>query len=140
MSDKKAPNEIDRQVGSRVRMYRTMRGLSQERLGEALGVTFQQIQKYEKGTNRISASRLQQIAETFDVTIGNLYSGQEPSTGSSGFAESTASYQGEDISTEGWKLQRAFNRIRDARLRRKLIEIATIFASGEGDEADERSK
>ena len=140
MSDKKAPNEIDRQVGSRVRMYRTMRGMSQEKLGEALGVTFQQIQKYEKGTNRISASRLQQIAETFDVTIGNLYSGQDQAAGTPGFSENAAPYQGEDISAEGWKLQRAFNRIRDVRLRRKLVEIATIFASGEGDEADERSK
>ena len=140
MSDKKAPNDIDRHVGSRVRMYRTMRGMSQEKLGEALGVTFQQIQKYEKGTNRISASRLQQIAETFDVTIGNLYSGQDQPAGSPGFSENASPYQGEDISAEGWKLQRAFNRIRDVRLRRKLVEIATIFASAEGDEADERSK
>ena len=59
----KTPNPIDKHVGSRVRMRRIMLGMSQEKLGEALGLTFQQIQKYEKGTNRVGASRLQQIAE-----------------------------------------------------------------------------
>ena len=59
---KKAPNPIDKHVGSRVRMRRMMLGMSQEKLGDALGLTFQQVQKYEKGTNRIGASRLQQIA------------------------------------------------------------------------------
>jgi len=58
---KKSPNPIDTHVGSRVRLRRTMMSMSQERLGEALGITFQQIQKYEKGTNRIGASRMQQI-------------------------------------------------------------------------------
>ncbi|MGH6857370.1 MAG: helix-turn-helix domain-containing protein, partial [Methylocella sp.] len=61
---KKIPNPIDRHVGSRVRMRRVMLGMSQEKLGEALGLTFQQVQKYEKGTNRIGASRLQQISRT----------------------------------------------------------------------------
>ena len=59
---KKAPNPIDKHVGSRVRMRRMMLGMSQEKLGDALGLTFQQVQKYEKGTNRIGASRLQQIS------------------------------------------------------------------------------
>ena len=59
----KAPNPVDKYVGSRVRMRRIMLGMSQEKLGEALGLTFQQIQKYEKGTNRVGASRIQQIAE-----------------------------------------------------------------------------
>ena len=57
----KAPNPVDKYVGSRVRMRRIMLGMSQEKLGEALGLTFQQIQKYEKGTNRVGASRIQQI-------------------------------------------------------------------------------
>ena len=57
----KAPNPVDKYVGSRVRMRRIMLGMSQEKLGEALGLTFQQVQKYEKGTNRVGASRLQQI-------------------------------------------------------------------------------
>jgi transcriptional regulator with XRE-family HTH domain len=64
---KKEPDFVDKHVGSRVRMRRMLIGMSQEKLGEALGITFQQIQKYEKGTNRISASRLQQIASVLGV-------------------------------------------------------------------------
>jgi transcriptional regulator with XRE-family HTH domain len=63
----KAPNPVDKYVGSRVRMRRIMLGMSQEKLGEALGLTFQQVQKYEKGTNRVGASRLQQISEILQV-------------------------------------------------------------------------
>ena len=63
----KPPNPVDRHVGSRVRMRRIMLGMSQEKLGEGLGLTFQQIQKYEKGTNRIGASRIQQISEILQV-------------------------------------------------------------------------
>src|ERR1700754_3361463 len=63
----KAPNPVDKYVGSRVRMRRVLLGMSQEKLGEALGLTFQQVQKYEKGTNRIGASRLQQISKTLRV-------------------------------------------------------------------------
>ena len=64
---KKAPNPIDKHVGSRVRMRRMMLSMSQEKLGDALGLTFQQVQKYEKGTNRIGASRLQQISLILQV-------------------------------------------------------------------------
>jgi len=65
----KAPNPVDKYVGSRVRMRRIMLGMSQEKLGEALGLTFQQVQKYEKGTNRIGASRLQQIGQILQVSV-----------------------------------------------------------------------
>ena len=66
---KKAPNPIDKHVGSRVRMRRMMLAMSQEKLGDALGLTFQQVQKYEKGTNRITAGRLKRIANILDVPI-----------------------------------------------------------------------
>ena len=66
---KKAPNPIDKHVGSRVRMRRMMLSMSQEKLGDALGLTFQQVQKYEKGTNRVGASRLQQIAQILQVPV-----------------------------------------------------------------------
>src|SRR6478672_7773752 len=66
---KKVPNPIDRHVGSRVRMRRMMLGMSQEKLGDALGLTFQQVQKYEKGANRIGASRLQQISQILQVPV-----------------------------------------------------------------------
>src|SRR5690242_21949001 len=72
---KKAPNPIDQHVGSRVRMRRMMLGMSQEKLGAALGLTFQQVQKYEKGTNRIGASRMAQISETLQVPVAFFYEG-----------------------------------------------------------------
>src|SRR4030081_864162 len=72
---KKAPNPVDRHVGSRVRMRRMMLSMSQEKLGDALGLTFQQVQKYEKGTNRIGASRLQQISNILQVPVAFFFEG-----------------------------------------------------------------
>jgi transcriptional regulator with XRE-family HTH domain len=72
---KKAPNPTDHHVGSRVRMRRMMLGMSQEKLGGALGLTFQQVQKYEKGTNRIGASRLQQISHILQVPVEFFFEG-----------------------------------------------------------------
>ena len=72
---KKTPNPTDKHVGSRVRMRRMMLGMSQEKLGDALGLTFQQVQKYEKGTNRIGASRLQQIAHFLQVPVAFFFEG-----------------------------------------------------------------
>src|SRR5213082_3848585 len=71
----KAPNPVDKYVGSRVRMRRIMLGMSQEKLGDSLGLTFQQIQKYEKGTNRIGASRLQQISHILQVPVAFFFEG-----------------------------------------------------------------
>src|SRR5215212_6697792 len=73
--NKKKPNPIDIHVGSRVRLRRMMLGMSQERLGENLGITFQQIQKYEKGTNRIGASRLQHIARVLSMPVSYFFEG-----------------------------------------------------------------
>src|SRR5436309_684562 len=75
MMAKKAPNPIDRHVGSRVRMRRMMLSMSQEKLGDSLGLTFQQVQKYEKGTNRIGASRLQQISHILQVPVSFFFDG-----------------------------------------------------------------
>jgi transcriptional regulator with XRE-family HTH domain len=75
MLAKKAPNPTDKHVGSRVRMRRMMLGMSQEKLGDALGLTFQQVQKYEKGTNRIGASRLQQISHILQVPVAFFFEG-----------------------------------------------------------------
>src|SRR3974377_1495716 len=72
---KKTPNPIDKHVGSRVRMRRMMLNMSQEKLGDALGLTFQQVQKYEKGTNRIGASRLQQISNILQVPVSFFFEG-----------------------------------------------------------------
>ena len=84
----KAPDPIDKYVGSRIRMRRIMLGMSQEKLGGALGLTFQQIQKYEKGTNRVGASRLQQIAEALQVQVSFMFEGAPGvSTATSGTGE-----------------------------------------------------
>ena len=75
MTSPKAPGALDRYVGNRIRMRRLELGMSQEKLGEALGITFQQVQKYEKGTNRVSVSRLHHIAETLGVPLTYFYEG-----------------------------------------------------------------
>ena len=85
---KKAPNPIDKHVGSRVRMRRMMLSMSQEKLGDALGLTFQQVQKYEKGTNRIGASRLQAIANILQVPVSFFFEGAPHTPGqTSGLGE-----------------------------------------------------
>ncbi|HVQ82312.1 MAG TPA: helix-turn-helix transcriptional regulator [Pseudolabrys sp.] len=132
---KKAPNPIDKHVGSRVRMRRMMLGMSQEKLGDALGLTFQQVQKYEKGTNRVGASRLQQISEILQVPVSFLFEGG-PSGASSagGFTEgSSPTYVSDFLATsEGLALTRAFTRISDAKLRRSIVEMVEQIAAREG--------
>lgn len=133
---KKIPNPIDRHVGSRVRMRRMLVGMSQEKLGEALGLTFQQVQKYEKGTNRISASKLQHIAKILAVPVEFFFDGAPVSDSAgyvSGVAESeSAGYVSDFLSTsEGVQLTRAFVRIRDPRVRRRVIDLVSVLAGEE---------
>jgi transcriptional regulator with XRE-family HTH domain len=130
----KSPNPIDRHVGSRVRMRRTLIGMSQEKLGEALGITFQQIQKYEKGTNRISASRLQHTARVLGVPIDYFYEGAPQPEASGGFAENPRSGYMADVltSAEGLKLLKAFAGVKDARVRRRIIDL--VRALGKDDD------
>lgn len=136
---KKTPDPIDRHVGSRVRMQRILMKMSQEKLGEALGLTFQQIQKYEKGTNRIGASRLQQISRTLNVPPSFFFDGAPASSASSdGFAEdSSSNYVVDFLSTaEGLHLNRAFARIKDARVRKRILDLVTALAELERDGLD----
>jgi transcriptional regulator with XRE-family HTH domain len=131
----KAPNPVDRYVGSRVRMRRIMLGMSQEKLGEALGLTFQQIQKYEKGTNRVGASRIQQISEILQVPVSFLFEGGPSGTTSAeSFREGTSpAYVSDFLATsEGLALTRAFTRITDAKLRRCIVEMVEQIAAREG--------
>jgi len=131
MVGKKSPNPIDVHVGSRVRLRRMMLGMSQEKLGEGLGITFQQIQKYEKGTNRIGASRLQHIARLLTVPVSFFFDdapGGAPAR--EGFAEDSHSFVVDFLATnEGLALNRAFLQIRDAKVRRKLVELAQALAT-----------
>jgi transcriptional regulator with XRE-family HTH domain len=131
----KAPNPVDKYVGSRVRMRRIMLGMSQEKLGEALGLTFQQIQKYEKGTNRVGASRIQQISEILQVPVSFLFEGGPSGTTSAeSFREGISpAYVSDFLATsEGLALTRAFTRITDAKLRRSIVEMVEQIAAREG--------
>ena len=126
----KAPNPVDKYVGSRVRMRRIMLGMSQEKLGEALGLTFQQIQKYEKGTNRVGASRIQQISEILQVPVSFLFEGgPSTSAGSEGSEGASPTYVSDFLATsEGLALTRAFTRISDAKLRRSIVDLVEKIA------------
>jgi transcriptional regulator with XRE-family HTH domain len=131
----KKPNPIDIHVGGRVRFRRMMLGMSQERLGEQLGITFQQIQKYEKGTNRIGASRLQNIAAILSVPISFFFEGA-PGRGVDGeVSEGQAGSFVVDFlsSSEGLQLNRAFVRISDPKVRRRIVDLVRSIA-GDGDE------
>jgi transcriptional regulator with XRE-family HTH domain len=130
---KKAPNPIDQHVGSRVRIRRVLTGMSQEKLGEALGLTFQQVQKYEKGTNRIGASRLQHISSILGVAISFFFEGL-PSENSAARAqameESDTSHVIEFLSTtEGLQLNKAFARIKDPKVRRRVVDLVSTLSN-----------
>ena len=130
----KAPNPVDKYVGSRVRMRRIMLGMSQEKLGEALGLTFQQVQKYEKGTNRVGASRIQQISEYYRCRCRSCSRRTERNSRPDGFSEGTSpAYVSDFLATsEGLALTRAFTRITDAKLRRSIVEMVEQIAAREG--------
>src|ERR1700731_2165712 len=115
MAAKKSPNPIDKHVGSRVRMRRMMLSMSQEKLGDELGLTFQQVQKYEKGTNRIGASRLQQISRILQVPGSFFFEGAPDVPGSrpvAGKEVASPSYVSNFLATtHGLALTKAFMRI-----------------------------
>jgi transcriptional regulator with XRE-family HTH domain len=136
----KSSNIVDVYVGARLRMRRTMLGMSQSRLGELLGVTFQQIQKYEKGSNRISASRLQHTSRVLEVAPGYFFEGAPADSAEPGFAEeSPQSYVVDFLaSTEGLQLNRAFLRVRDPKVRRRIVDLVISLASPEEEAADRR--
>jgi transcriptional regulator with XRE-family HTH domain len=133
MIAKKAPNPIDKHVGSRVRMRRMMLGMSQEKLGDALGLTFQQVQKYEKGTNRIGASRLQQISQILQVQVSFFFEGAPnimPNSRQDGFSEASSPAYVSDFlaSSDGLALTKAFMKIEDSKLRRRIVDLVEQIA------------
>jgi transcriptional regulator with XRE-family HTH domain len=133
MMAKKAPNPIDKHVGSRVRMRRMMLGMSQEKLGNNLGLTFQQVQKYEKGTNRIGASRLQQISHILQVPVSFFFEGAPANTGTAqdeGMSEAPSpAYVSDFLATsDGLALTKAFMRISDMKLRRRIVDLVEQIA------------
>jgi transcriptional regulator with XRE-family HTH domain len=128
---KKAPNPVDRHVGGRLRMRRMMLAMSQEKLGESLDLTFQQVQKYEKGTNRIGASRLQQISEILQVPVSFFFEGAPNVHARSHGAQDAPSpaYVSDFLATsEGLALTKAFTQIKGPRLRRRIVDLVEEIA------------
>lgn len=129
MSGTRSATEIDQHVGARLRVRRQVLGMSQEALGERLGVTFQQVQKYERGSNRVSASRLFFLADALDVPVSYFFDGLAESGSATGEAASGDLYAF-ITSPDGVALASAFSSIGDRAVRRKLIELARAVSGG----------
>jgi len=123
-------NQIDEHVGSRVRLRRQLLKMSQEKLGGELGVTFQQVQKYERGSNRIGASRLFRLSGVLDVPVAFFFDGLTPDA-SAGMAESAQSPIIYDFiqSSDGVALAEAFSKITDSKVRRRILELVRALAA-----------
>lgn len=124
---------VDAHVGARIRLRRTLMNMSQERLGDALGLTFQQVQKYERGVNRVGASRLFDLSRILDVPISFFYDNMPEALGGNGnhgramagFAEQQDGFGGEDAVTkrETLELVRAYYRITDPNVRKRTLDL-----------------
>ena len=134
------PNPIDVHVGGRVRFRRMLLGMSQEKLGEKLGLTFQQVQKYEKGINRIGASRLFDLAQVLGVSVQFFYEEAPAPEGHplvpEGFAEKPEEHSIVEflLSRDGLELNKAFVRISDVKARRAIVELVRSLANDTGTE------
>lgn len=129
---KKQANPIDVQVGNRVRIRRMLIGMSQERLGDLLGLTFQQVQKYEKGVNRIGAGRLYEIARILNVPVDFFYEGVT-AAGQSGANQQEGSPPIMEFvsSGEGLQLSLAFMKIKDVKVRKRVLDLVKSLAAEE---------
>ena len=130
---KRSPHATDRHVGDRIRMRRQMQGMTQQKHGDALGVTFQQVQKYESGTNRIGASRLQHIASIQQVPISFFFEG---APGRLSILDEPCDYVSGFLATpEGLALTKAYKQIENAKLRRSIVALVKQMA---GDDEPEQ--
>jgi len=126
----KQANPIDVQVGNRVRIRRMLIGMSQERLGDLLGLTFQQVQKYEKGVNRIGAGRLYEMARILNVPVDFFYEGVNGAVPGAGEGESAPVM--EFVSSgEGLQLSLAFMKIKDTKVRKRVLDLVKSLAEEE---------
>jgi transcriptional regulator with XRE-family HTH domain len=137
------PNPVDIHVGSRVRLRRTLLGMSQEKLGDALGLTFQQVQKYERGTNRIGSSRLFELSRILDVPVSFFFDDMPGelarSRAAGGFAEpSQQPFEQDQLNKrETLELVRAYYRIGDPLVRKRVFELVKSIAAEPGGPAPE---
>jgi transcriptional regulator with XRE-family HTH domain len=129
---KKQANPIDIQVGNRVRIRRMLIGMSQERLGDLLGLTFQQVQKYEKGVNRIGAGRLFEVARILNVPVDFFYEGVNAGPNHAGANDTEGAPVMEFVSSgEGLQLSLAFMKIKDAKVRKRVLDLVKSLAEEE---------
>ena len=125
---KKVPEPVDVHVGNRVRMRRMKLGMSQTNIADKLGLTFQQVQKYEKGTNRIASSRLQQIANILEVPVTFFFEDGPGQTKLGGKAPSP-DYVSDFLATaDGLALTKAFMKIKNAKIRRTIVDLVDVVA------------
>jgi len=124
---KKSPNDADRHIGSRMRARRIAIGMSQEKLGDRLGLTFQQVQKYEKGVNRVGAGRLLDIAAILQAPVAYFYEGLSTGNGKAGSEDNAASLL--LATTEGQRLIKAFSTITSPQLRHKVVDLVEIISA-----------
>ncbi len=134
MNDERAANAVDRKLGQRVRSRRLEIGMSQEKLAELLGVTFQQVQKYEKGVNRIAASRLFDIAAALDMPVARFFENIGVGRVASGVAEGRREFVDDALATpEGAQLMALFASIKSVKVRRRVVELVrALTEEGEG--------
>ena len=131
---KKQANPIDAQVGNRVRIRRMLIGMSQEKLGDLLGLTFQQVQKYEKGVNRIGAGRLYEVSRILGVPIDFFYEGVASSESGMAESESPPPVMEFVSSGEGLQLSLAFMKIKDPKVRKRMLDLVKSLAEDEAGE------
>ena len=137
-ADDRLPNPVDLHVGSRIRLRRKVLGISQERLADALGLTFQQVQKYERGSNRVSASKLYEIAATLQVQVAYFFDGlADPSMAQDGEKGPTSERFVQDflMTPEGLELAGLFPKITRSRVRRRVLDLVRSMAEDETEEA-----
>lgn len=134
MNDERAANAMDRKIGQRVRARRLEIGMSQEKLADLLGVTFQQVQKYEKGVNRIAASRLFDISTAVDLPVSRFYEGLTGRV-AGGVAEAGEDYVNDALATpEGAQLMALFASIKNLKVRRRVLDLVKAVADEAAEE------
>ncbi len=134
MMTQKSPSPIDKYVGTRIRMRRLMLDMSQTSLADALGITFQQVQKYEKGANRVGASRLQAISHVLQVPVSFFFEGAPavPGQKQTGAAAPSLAYVSDFVSSsDGLTLMNAFTKIKDNQVRRRIVDLVDRIAATE---------
>jgi transcriptional regulator with XRE-family HTH domain len=131
MLAKKQPNPVDKHVGSRVRMRRLMLGMSQEKFAASIGLTFQQVQKYEKGTNRMGSNRLQQIADVLQAPVTLFFEGAPGHHKVKGGGSSPADLFEFLATSDGLALTKAFTQIKNKKVRRSIVDLVEGIAGPE---------